>query len=136
MKVDHIGYLVTNIEKSIEIFRQIGYEKESEIYIDNQCDGESTARNVYICFLQNETERIELVSPIDEKSDVYSTLKRQGEGPYHICYQVKDLEDSISELKASGWMLMKRPAKAIAFDNRNVAFLFRKGVGTIELVEE
>ncbi|WP_295067022.1 VOC family protein [Ruminococcus sp.] len=135
MKVDHIGYLCKDIKKSIELFLALGYEQESEVYEDNVSDGDSKPRNVYICFLRNEGTRIELVSPIDEASDVYSTLKRQGEGPYHVCYQVQNLEDSIQELKTSGWMVLKRPAKAMAFRYRQVAFLFKTGAGTIELVE-
>ncbi len=98
-------------------------------------DDDNPARNVYICFLRNETTRVELVSPIDENSDVYSTLKRQGERPYHICYRVQDIEVQALELHKSGWMILKRPAKAIAFDYAQVVFLFKCGVGIIELVE-
>lgn len=135
MKIDHIGYLCRNIEKSIELFSQLGYKRESQIFMDNKPDGENKARNVYICFLQNGDSRIELVSPINDSSDVFATLKRQGEGPYHICYQVTDLDESIKEFTKHGWLILKRPAKAMAFDNARVVFLFRTGVGTIELVE-
>ena len=135
MKIDHIGYLCKDINKSIELFLSLGYGRESEVFEDNISDGENKARNVFICFLRNGEYRVELVSPIDESSDVFSTLKRQGEGPYHICYQVDDLEESIQEFRRSGWMVLKRPAKAMAFDNRLVVFLFKAGAGMIELVE-
>lgn len=135
MKVDHIGYLTSDINKSIPVFQQLGYTLETDIYTDNVPDGSNAARNVYLCFLRNETTRVELVSPIDDKSDVASTIKRQGEGPYHICYRVNDLDENIAEMKSSGWMLLKRPAKAMAFKNARVAFLFKKGAGMIELVE-
>ena len=134
MKIDHIGYLCSDIEKSVSQFEQLGYKATSEIFPDNEPDG-GMARNVYICFMQNEQIRIELVSPINEESDVYSTLKRQGEGPYHICYQTEKLDDRIAELKSSGWLILKRPAKAMAFDYARVAFLFKRSVGLIELVE-
>jgi hypothetical protein len=49
---------------------------------------------------------------------------------------VGDLEAEIKVLRASGWMVMKRPAKAIALDNSKVVFMFRLGVGIIELVED
>lgn len=135
MKIDHIGYLCKDINKSLELFLQLGYCQETQVYEDNVPDGNNKARNVFICFLRNEASRIELVSPINEDSDVFATLKRQGEGPYHICYQVKNLDESIQGLKTKGWMILKRPAKAMAFDYARVAFLFRSGVGTIELVE-
>ena len=136
MVIDHIGYLVKDINKSIDFFRQLGYSQETEVYIDNVSDGCNNPRNVYICFIQNESTRVELVSPIDEESDVFSTLKRQGEGPYHICYQVDDLDKQTELLKKSGWLVLKRPSKAIAFDYARVVFLFKRGVGLIELVEK
>lgn len=135
MKIEHVGYLCKDINKSIKAFLSLGYEQETAVFEDNVKDGDNKARNVNICFLRNGNYRVELVSPIDETSDVYATIKRQGEGPYHICYQVDDLESSVIELKQSGWMVLRRPAKAIAFNNNRVVFLFKAGVGTIELVE-
>ncbi len=135
MKVDHIGYLSADINKSIQLFQQLGFKQESAIFVDNILNEENISRNVYICFMRNEDTRVELVCPIDEKSDVYFTLKRQGEGPYHICYQVDNIDDKIGEMKKFGWMMLKRPTKAIAFNNARVVFLFKNGAGTIELVE-
>lgn len=97
--------------------------------------GGGGTRNVNICFMKNGDICVELVSPINEASDVWSTLKRQGEGPYHICYRCQNLEESIMKLKGEGWLVLKRPEEAIAFDYSRVTFLFRRGVGVIELVE-
>lgn len=137
MKVNHIGYLVKDINKSVQIFQSLGYVKASEIFTDNYVSGGGgyKARNVYICFMKNEGTCIELVSPIDESSDVFSTLKRQGEGPYHICYEVDSLSDSVNELTKQGWLILRRPACAMAFDYAEVVFLFRQNIGIIELVE-
>lgn len=135
MIIDHIGYLSKDIGKSIQAFESLGYKQETEVITDNKAAEGFSARNVYICFLRNGYIRIELVSPIDENSDIYFTLKRQGEGPYHICYRVDDLEKAIQDLKRNAWMLLKRPAKATALDDARVAFLFKNGVGMIELVE-
>lgn len=136
MKVDHIGFLCADIEKSIALFKSLGFEKQSQVYVDSEhLDGGGTTRNVYICFMQNGDEKIELVSPINEESDVFNTLKRQGEGPYHICLKVKSIEDQLDKLKKQGWIILKRPAKAIAFSHARVVFIFKKGAGLIELVE-
>lgn len=135
MIIDHIGYLVKDINKSIEVFKSLGFTQETDIITDDILDEENNARNVLLCFMDNETTRVELVSPINESSDVYATLKRQGEGPYHICYRVPDIEESITRLKTSGWLVLKRPSKAVAFDFSCVAFLFKRGAGMIELVE-
>ena len=135
MRVNHIGYLVKDIDKSISVFQQLGYEKISEVFTDDKAQGNEKPRNVYICFMQNEGSCVELVSPIDESSDVFITLKRQGEGPYHICYEVESLKDSVSTLTKQGWLVLKRPASATAFDGAEVVFLFRNNIGMIELVE-
>ena len=135
MKIDHIGYLCEDIEKSIVEFESLGYKKISDIYLDDKSDN-GKARNVYICFMQNEVTRIELVSPMNEQSDVNGTLERQGEGPYHICYRVENLGIIIEKLKSKGYMILKRPAEAIAFSYSEVAFMYKKGIGIIELVEK
>lgn len=135
MKVDHIGYLCRDIQKSLSVFEKLGYKKISEIIIDNEANGDIHPRNVNICFIENDGIRIELVSPMDENSDVTDTLKRQGEGPYHICYRTTDLELLITDMKKNGWIVIKKPAKAKAFDYARVAFLYKNGAGLVELVE-
>lgn len=72
---------------------------------------------------------------MDEKSDITDTLKRQGEGPYHICYQTTDLEQIIIDMKKNGWIVIKKPTKAKAFDYARVVFLYKNGAGLVELVE-
>ncbi len=120
MFVDHIGYLTHDINKAILLFTQMGFVQETEIIVDDQAgcgsDGERFApRNVYLCFLTNGDYRVELVSPVDEHSIVSKILKKQGDGPYHICYQVSDIYEKIEQLKASGWLVIQKPASAIAF---------------------
>lgn len=135
MKIDHIGYLSKDIYASIDAFKTLGYTQVTEIFRDDIENSDGSKRNVFLCFLDNGGTRIELVSPIDESSDVYDRLKRHGEGPYHICYQVRDLESAIANLKRDRWLVLKPPVPAIAFDGARVAFLVKTGVGLIELVE-
>ena len=144
MKIHHIGYLVRDIEKSLEMFLAFeGYEQMSGIVNDNCChDNQLKPRNVKICFIKNFNNVrgggtcIELVSPIDTSSDVYKILQRQGEGPYHICYETNNLDDKIAELKSKGWIVVHEPATAVAIQGRRVAFLFKNGMGLIEILEE
>lgn len=135
MKIDHIGYLSKDIYTSINAFKTLGYTQITEVIRDDIENSDGAKRNVFLCFLENGGTKVELVSPIDETSDVYDRLKRHGEGPYHICYQAQNLETAIAELKRSLWLVLKAPAPAIAFDNAKVAFLVKTGVGLIEVVE-
>lgn len=136
MKIDHIGYLCKNIQRSKEQFLTLGYQMVSEIVEDNVPLEDGNIRNVSICFLEKDGYRIELVSPLNQDSVVYQTLKKNGEGPYHICYQTENLISTITELEAQGYFLIQEPASAIAFENAKVAFLYQAGIGILELVEK
>lgn len=55
--------------------------------------------------------KVELLSPIDgERSPVDGYLSKIGSTPYHICYQVEDIEGAISILQDCGFTLMSSPA--------------------------
>lgn len=126
--IHHIGYLVKSIKDSIQVFEALGYVKETEIINDE-------ARGIYICFLTKNGYRIEFVSPMDENSTVSGLIKKLGNTPYHICYEVEDIEESIESLKRQKYMLLQKPQEAVAIDGKKVAFLYEKNIGMIELVE-
>lgn len=141
MEVDHIGYLVRDIEYSVRLFESLGYVRTTEVVNDDSSaaggiGSSPSSRNVLICFCENGHHRVELVSPNGHTDSVVEkTISRQGEGPYHICYRVPNLLDSIAQLRNTGWITVQPPAPARAFSGSLVAFMFRKGVGLIELVE-
>lgn len=128
MKINHIGYMVGDLAKAIQSFEALGYHKVNEIV-------EDTLRKISICFLEQGGYCIELVCPKDECAVIYKTYKKMGNTPYHICYEVKDLIESVEKLKKQGYILTQPIEPAIAFDGRRVAFLFQKAIGLIELVE-
>lgn len=129
MQIDHIAYVVKNIDKSLVQFEKLGYEKCSIFFNDE-------IRKVKIVFIKNENTKIELVEPIDETSDAYAYYKRIKNGPYHICYKVDSIDESIKKLVEDGYMIVKEKEKAIAFDGRQVCFLYNNSIGLVELVEK
>ena len=129
MQVDHIGYVVKNIEKALIEFEKLGYEKCSTFFDDDK-------RNVKILFIKKNDYTLELVEPKDESSDAYSYLKKLQNGPYHICYKVDNIDESIKNLVEEGYMVVKEKCEAIAFGNKNVCFLYKRSMGLIELVEK
>ena len=134
MTVDHIGYAVKNISKAISEFEKLSFEFENVI--------EDKDRNIFICFGNNGSYRVELVSPIDKErpSPVDTYLSKVGPTAYHICYKPSDLEGDISELERQGFRVIIPPAFATAFSRRGgykqVAFLMGKNSGIFEIVEE
>ncbi|KYH34812.1 hypothetical protein CLTEP_12770 [Clostridium tepidiprofundi DSM 19306] len=108
MNIDHIGYIVKDIEKSILEFEYLGYKREDKTFKDLK-------RRIYIQFMKNNGHKIELVSPLEKGSPIDDILKRQGEGAYHICYVVDDIYDKISQLKDRKYIVIQIPHEAIAF---------------------
>ena len=79
---------------------------------------------------------IELVSPLDDNSPVRSILNKMRTTPYHTCYEIPIIEETIKDLKKQRFILIQKPTPAIAFNNRRIAFLFHKNFGLIELLEK
>lgn len=128
MKVHHIGYAVGNLEKARKRFKELGFEEESGVFEDN-------LRKVIIQFMKNREYRVELIAPMEE-SPIDEILKKVGPTPYHICYEVKDLESSIQEFQKRGYLLLHPPAEAVALDGEKVVFLYNPHVGIVEFVKK
>ncbi len=128
MRIHHVGYLVRNIEKAELYFEKLGYVPEGEVCFDEY-------RNADIIFIASHGYRIELVCP-NKKSDIYPLLKKYGNSPYHICYEVEDIDLSVEELRSNGYLMFTKIAPAPAIDmNATVVFLTHAQVGMIELVQ-
>ena len=128
MTPHHVGYIVKNMEAAIAEFEALGYRIERPV-------GADPGRGVNIAFLRNGAYRVELVCPDGKESPLYPLLKRFKNAPYHICYKVDDLEESITELAGKGYTVMEEPKPAPCIDGLPVAFLIHRHMGIIELVE-
>jgi methylmalonyl-CoA/ethylmalonyl-CoA epimerase len=128
MFFDHIGIAVNCIKISAQFYIDIGYTMGDIVY--------DPLQDVYIAFLEKKSmPRIELLEPGSEISPICKTLEKSGVSPYHICYQVKNIEITIVELKKRKFILLSKPVKAIAMTNRLICFLYNQDTGLIELVE-
>ncbi len=128
MIIHHIGYLVKNMEKAVCDFTALGYRLETDICFDEP-------REIDLCFMRNSEYLIELVMPKSENSVAWNLLKKNGTGPYHICYQVDHLPSAIDEWKKKGFFEIAEPQEAVALSGRKVAFLTGRNIGMIELLE-
>ena len=130
MKIHHLGYAVSSIEKSMPVFEVLGWKVRGGITDDGP-------RKVRIAFLEKEGQLLELVAPLGDDSPVHQALK-QNKGvptPYHLCYEVESLDAARLELKRNGFMSFIPAAPAPAIDNRKVEWFFALHLGIIELVE-
>jgi len=124
----HIGIAVKNISETAALYINAGYENTETVF--------DPVQNVHICFLSKSgMPTLELLAPNDEKSPVYTTLQKNGVTPYHFCYEVDDIEETVCKLRKMRYVVISKPIPAVAMGGRRVCFLFNKKIGLIELVE-
>ena len=124
----HIGIACKSIEKSQAFYVAMGYVPSPVV--------EDPLQHVRVCFLDKEgSPRLELLEPLDEQSPVARTLATVGVTPYHLCYEVQDIEAAVTALRSQRFLLVNGPVPACAMGDRRVAFLFQKNTGLVELVE-
>lgn len=124
----HIGIACRDIAKTQAFYLGQGYTASPVV--------EDPLQHVRISFLEKEgAPRIELLEPLDDQSPVARTLATSGVSPYHMCYEVEDIEAAVIHLRGQRFLLVNGPVPACAMDDRRIAFLFQKNTGLIELVE-
>ena len=128
-KLDHIGYLTGNIIETCKAFQILGYTAGDIINDDTQ--------QTRICFLQKYGEpNIELVEPYEENKTMQKMLTKRGVTPYHVCYEVDNIEQEYDELIAKDWTALFKPVEAPAFNNRKICYFWNSEIGFIELVNK
>ena len=96
MKIEHIGIAVKNLEESLAKWADLFNLKVRGVE-------EIRERGIKLAHLDIERgPSIELVTPCGEESPVEKFLKEKGEGIHHFCFEVKDIEKVMEELKEKG----------------------------------
>lgn len=127
-EISHIGYAVKDIEKTAKLYLEGGWTM-SPIY-------EEEVQNTRIAFLNKpDMITIELVSPRNGESPIDNILKNQGVAPYHICYVVENIMQTMEDLYEDGFKPLFFPVESIA-KNKKICYLYHTDVGAIEIVEK
>lgn len=114
MKEHHIGIVVKDIDRDMDIFGQLGYKACSQVTIDG-------VQNNRIIFLENSTssQRIELIEPLNGGS----TVRNFKPGIHHICYEVEQEGDFREAFREMGiGKIFTQDMAAPALDGRRVVF--------------
>src|ERR1700753_492680 len=114
----HVGVAVRDLKEAIPAYKNLfGYDLISGPFDD-------PIQNVSVCFLSRGAGdmTIELVAPLGPNSPVDRVLKK-GNGTYHICYEVQDIRAAIEHLRKQDAFLMSGPVPAVAFEQREIAWL-------------
>ena len=128
MKLHHVGYLVTNINKSINAFTLLETNIIVKEFIDNN-------RKAVFALLKTEGNLIELIQPMDDSS-LNGLKNRYVNAPYHLCFCSREIEKQFDILREQGFFPMEEITPSALFEGKKVCFLFSKEIGIIELIEE
>ena len=128
--IDHIGVAVHNLEEAMETYGTIlGFEIQGTEALED--------RGLKVCFVNTGKERIELIAPTREDSEVSAFLNKRGPGIHHICIAVDNIDEALEEMRERGARIVGNGVQSGAHDTR-VAFLHPKSTHgvLIELVEK
>lgn len=132
--VHHVGYAVRDIETTAEVFATLfGYSRAHRSI-------EVPSEQVRVCFLETgHGFWIELVEPLSPSSPVSRLTERSGASPYHICYEVKDLEPAIAAFRKKGCRVLRRFSVDLDGEQRFAYLMARDGqlveLGQISLAD-
>jgi methylmalonyl-CoA/ethylmalonyl-CoA epimerase len=120
---------VRNIEKALAFYTGVlGLRRLTEpIPVPSQ--------KVKVCFLELAPGALlELVQGFESSSPVEQLLEKTGGGPYHLCFQVPDLDAAIVTLRGKGCFRLNR-FELPAHGMRRFAFLLTPDKQLFELCE-
>jgi len=131
LRFAHMGVAVADLAKAQASFREMfGYELHSGPFDD-------PIQKVSVCFLGTSDRAdpvIELIAPLGEDSPIKRLLAKGG-GAYHLCYEVADIDKTLTESKAKGCVMVSGPVPAVAFGGRRIAWLYTPARQLVEFVE-
>lgn len=128
MRLHHIGYLVSDLNKSINALALF----ETDIVIRDYTDNN---RKAVFALIKTGDNLVELIQPLTD-SNLHSLKIRFENMPYHLCFSCKEIEKQFERLREHGFFPVEEINPSALFEGKRVCFLFNKAIGIIELIEE
>jgi methylmalonyl-CoA/ethylmalonyl-CoA epimerase len=140
LKLDHIGFVVEDINTMKELFKTIGLDTGTEAVINPLQKVSASFVNVG----EKDDIYIELLEPASDDSPISNFLQKKGGGLHHLCFEVDDIEKATQEITEKGFRMVVSPEDCTAYDEnlkrdckdstKIAFFIISKGV-LIELIE-
>jgi methylmalonyl-CoA/ethylmalonyl-CoA epimerase len=93
-KIDHIGIAVKDLSNALKLYTDVLKLKVKKIE-------EFEDLNVKVAFIPVGEVLVELVQPTTDDAPLAKRIKEQGEGLYHLAYRVKNIDESLEEIKGN-----------------------------------
>ena len=130
LSIEHIGIAVEDIENRSPFWEHILGIKHSSTEI---VEHEGVKTDIY----DTGMGKVELLKSISDDSTIEKFLNKKGEGIHHVCFQVDDIEQVISELKEKNISIVSEKP-SIGAEGYKIVFIHPKSTGgvLVELAEK
>ncbi len=116
-KMSHVAIVVPDLQEAVKFWRDtLGLTLDHIENVPNQ--------NSNVAFFPLGDNELELVEPTDNESGLAKYLKSHGPGLHHLCFEVTNIEATLSELKSKSIRLINETP--VLLDNRKIAFIHPK----------
>jgi methylmalonyl-CoA epimerase len=126
-RIEHVAVAVKNMQASVGLLEQaFGLKLEYEERIGD----------VRLAMLPVGETYIELLDGVSRNSDIGAQIPQQGEGLFHICFEVEDIDGALAELREKGIKLIDETPRT-GHGGSRIAFIDPSATGylLIELAE-
>ena|SRR3990172_6043042 len=113
--LDHIGVVVKDLQKAIGVLENLNLAVGERETIEHL--------KVAVAFFQVNGNRIELISPLTEHHELTEHMKERGEGLHHIAFKVRDMNESMENLKKRGIRIAQGRPRGKGHGGKEIAFL-------------
>ena len=130
-KLNHIAIAVPNLLEAANTYKNtLGAKVGAPI--------KQQEHGVTVIFVDLPNSKLELISPLGERSPIENFLKKNPNGGiHHICFEVEDIQKSIKKLKNEGAQVLGTGEAKIGAHGKPVVFLHPKDFnGTLIELEE
>jgi len=116
--IEHIGIAVKNLDEAIKYYEDVlGLKCYSVEEVADQ--------KVKTAFFMVGQTKIELLESTSADGPIGKFIAKKGEGIHHLAFAVKDLQNSLDEVKSKNILLIDEKPKKGA-EGLNIAFLHPK----------
>jgi methylmalonyl-CoA/ethylmalonyl-CoA epimerase len=125
IKIHHVAVVVPELEEAFGFWRDsLGLDLSHVEAVPSQ--------KSEVGFFQIGESELEFVKPTSEDTGAGKFLKEKGAGIHHICFEVDDIAEMLSDLKAKGVRLINETP--VQLEGRKIAFIHPKSANGV-LVE-
>jgi len=128
-KIHHIAFVVADIEDAMDRF-----EDNYDMTLVNR-DEVTGAFSMDVALYNAGDNIVELIEPLGDSGWTYDVLQEQGEGWFHIAFEVDDIRESMAELESRG-IRVKDDEPQEGYDWEVVTLDERDTIVPMQIVEE